>query len=168
MAVFLTGTRRVCAPARSSGATGSSAGCSASTSRRRRRRFPSCPRMKRSSGDLTLPQLLARHRSQESCAACHRRFDSIGLVFEGYGPIGERRDRDLGGRPVDARRPSPTAARATGLDGLRRYLDRAAPGRLRREPLPQAARLRPRSHALLSDEPTSRQCAAARGRRPPL
>jgi hypothetical protein len=74
-------------------------------------------------GELTLPQLLARHRSQESCAACHRRFDSIGLVFEGYGPIGERRDRDRGGRAVDAGAVFPDGSAGVGLDGLRHYID---------------------------------------------
>jgi hypothetical protein len=73
-------------------------------------------------GDLTLPQLLAKHREHKSCAACHQRFDSIGLVFEGFGPIGERRDVDLGGRPVDAKATFPDGSEGTGLDGLRRYL----------------------------------------------
>ena len=43
-------------------------------------------------GDLTLRETLAKHREEKSCATCHERIDSIGLVFEGYGPIGERRD----------------------------------------------------------------------------
>ena len=46
-------------------------------------------------------EALARHRSDKACASCHARFDSMGLVFEGYGPIGERRTKDLGDRPVD-------------------------------------------------------------------
>jgi hypothetical protein len=83
---------------------------------------PELPRDEAKLGDLTLPQLLARHRTNESCAACHQRFDSIGLVFEGYGPIGERRDRDLGGRPVAATATFPDGSEGTGLDGLRRYL----------------------------------------------
>ncbi len=83
---------------------------------------PELPKDEASSGDLTLPQLLARHRSNESCAGCHRRFDSIGLAFEGYGPIGERRDRDLGGRPVETKATFPDGREGEGLDGLRRYL----------------------------------------------
>ena len=35
------------------------------------------------------------------------------------GPIGERRDRDLGGRPVDTRATFPDGSEGTGLDGLR-------------------------------------------------
>jgi Protein of unknown function (DUF1585)/Protein of unknown function (DUF1588) len=69
-----------------------------------------------------LPQLLARHRAAKECAGCHRRFDSIGLAFEGYGPIGERRERDLGGRPVVNQATFPDGSAGTGLDGLRRYL----------------------------------------------
>jgi hypothetical protein len=83
---------------------------------------PELPKDEAKSGDLTLPQLLARHRESKSCAACHQRFDSIGLVFEGYGPTGERRDRDLGGRQVGAQAAFPDGSQREGLDGLRQYL----------------------------------------------
>lgn len=83
---------------------------------------PELPKDEATLGDLTLPQLLARHRDHQACAGCHQRFDSIGLVFEGYGPIGERRDKDLGGRPVDTRATFPDDSEGSGLDGLRRYL----------------------------------------------
>jgi hypothetical protein len=68
-------------------------------------------------GDLTLREVLARHRADKSCAACHERFDSFGLVFEGYGPVGEKRDRDLGGRPVDTRAAFPGGLEGEGLEG---------------------------------------------------
>jgi hypothetical protein len=74
-------------------------------------------------GDLTLRETLARHRADPTCAQCHERFDSMGLVFEGYGPIGELRDKDLGGKPVDTRAAFPRGAgEGTGLEGLRVYL----------------------------------------------
>ena len=76
-------------------------------------------------GELTLRQVLEKHRSVESCAACHRRFDSIGLIFEGYGPIGERRTVDLGGRPIDDRAEFPDGSRGAGVAGLRHYLTSA-------------------------------------------
>jgi hypothetical protein len=44
------------------------------------------------------------------------------LVFEGYGPIGERRDADLGGRPVDASAEFPGGYEGVGLDHLRSYI----------------------------------------------
>jgi hypothetical protein len=83
---------------------------------------PELPRDEAQPGDLTLTQLLARHRANRSCAGCHQRFDSIGLVFEGYGPIGERRQLDLGGRPVDPRATFPDGTQGEGLGSLRRYL----------------------------------------------
>ena len=58
-------------------------------------------------GGLTLPQLLARHRDDKACAGCHRRFDSVGLVFEGYGPIGDARTKDLAGHAVDTQATFP-------------------------------------------------------------
>jgi hypothetical protein len=83
---------------------------------------PELPKDEANLGELTLPQLLARHREHKACAGCHQRFDSMGLSFEGYGPIGERRALDLGGRPVDAKAIFPDGTERTGLDGLRRYL----------------------------------------------
>jgi hypothetical protein len=74
-------------------------------------------------GDQTLPQLLAKHRDHKACAGCHQRFDSLGLAFEAYGPIGERRIHDLGGRPVESKAIYPDGNERTGLDGLRRYLN---------------------------------------------
>jgi hypothetical protein len=71
---------------------------------------------------LTLPQLLARHRADKNCAGCHRRFDSIGLAFEGFGPVGERRTKDLGGRPIHSGATFPDGKDRSGLEGLRDYL----------------------------------------------
>ena len=73
-------------------------------------------------GKLTLPQVLARHRADKSCAGCHKRFDAVGLVFEDFGPIGERRVKDLGGRLVETAARFPDGTDRTGLVGLRAYL----------------------------------------------
>jgi hypothetical protein len=83
---------------------------------------PELPKDEANLGELTLPQVLARHRADRSCAACHRRFDSVGLVFEGYGPVGERRTKDLGGRPVETAATFPDGKERGGLVGLRAYL----------------------------------------------
>ncbi|HXT58892.1 MAG TPA: DUF1592 domain-containing protein, partial [Pirellulales bacterium] len=83
---------------------------------------PELPKDEAKLGELTLPQVLARHREHKSCAGCHDRFDSIGLALEGYGPIGQRRERDLGGRPVKALAVFPGSGQGDGLEGLRRYL----------------------------------------------
>jgi len=72
--------------------------------------------------ELPLRDMLARHRSDKACAGCHARFDSMGLVFEGYGPIGERRTQDLGGRPVDDSATFPGGSAGAGVEGLRAYV----------------------------------------------
>lgn len=83
---------------------------------------PELPKDEANSGEHSLPQLLARHRADKNCASCHRRFDSIGLVFEGFGPIGERRQRDLGNRPVEAKATFPDGSVGEGVGALRRYI----------------------------------------------
>jgi hypothetical protein len=83
---------------------------------------PELPADEAKLGELTLREALARHRQDRSCAGCHERFDSLGLVFEGYGPVGERRTKDLGGRIVDTRAAFPGGGEGAGLDGLRAYL----------------------------------------------
>ena len=83
---------------------------------------PELPADESKLGDLTLRDMLARHREHKSCSGCHDRFDSIGLAFEGYGPVGERRDKDLGGRPVSTTATFPGGGEGTGLADLRGYL----------------------------------------------
>jgi hypothetical protein len=85
-------------------------------------KVPELPSDEAKLGDLTLREALARHRQDPSCAGCHARFDSIGLVFEGYGPVGERRAQDFGGRPVDTRAAFPGGGEGQGVEGLRVYL----------------------------------------------
>jgi len=72
--------------------------------------------------DLPLRDMLAKHREDPNCAACHARFDALGLVFEGFGPVGERRDKDLAGHPVDVRATFPGGVDGAGLAGLRQYI----------------------------------------------
>lgn len=83
---------------------------------------PELPKDEAQLGSLTLAQLLAKHRENKSCASCHARFDSLGLVFEGYGPIGERREKDLSGHAVETKAEFPGGSQGSGLAGLRDYL----------------------------------------------
>lgn len=83
---------------------------------------PELPKDEAGLGELTLRQVLARHRDHKACAGCHQRFDSVGLVFEGYNPIGERRTRDLAGHPVETSAIFPDGSEGAGIEGLRRYL----------------------------------------------
>jgi hypothetical protein len=68
--------------------------------------------------DLPLREMLAQHRANPACASCHARFDSLGLAFEGYGPIGERRSKDLAGRPVDTQAVFPGGRAFPGGDAF--------------------------------------------------
>ena len=83
---------------------------------------PVLPTDEKKLGDLTLAQALARHHTDPNCAGCHVKFDSFGLVFEGYGPVGERRAKDLAGRPVQINATFPDGTEETGLAGLRDYV----------------------------------------------
>jgi hypothetical protein len=73
-------------------------------------------------GELTLRETLARHREDKSCAGCHDKVDSFGLVFEGYGPVGELRATDLAGRPIETSAMFPDGSERDGLAGLQSYL----------------------------------------------
>jgi Protein of unknown function (DUF1592)/Protein of unknown function (DUF1588)/Protein of unknown function (DUF1587)/Protein of unknown function (DUF1585)/Protein of unknown function (DUF1595) len=85
---------------------------------------PAVPELPRdeSKSDLPVRDLLAKHRENAACASCHSRFDSLGLAFEGYGPVGERRTADLAGRSVDVRATFPGGGQGDGLDGLQSYI----------------------------------------------
>jgi hypothetical protein len=72
--------------------------------------------------DLPLRSMLEQHRANPSCAACHARFDSFGLAFEAFDPVGRRRTHDLGGRTVDARATFPGRVEGEGLHGIRQYI----------------------------------------------
>jgi Protein of unknown function (DUF1585)/Protein of unknown function (DUF1588) len=72
--------------------------------------------------DLPLRQMLERHRANPSCAACHARFDSFGLAFETFDPVGRQRTSDLGGRAVDARAAFPGGVEGEGLQGIRQFI----------------------------------------------
>lgn len=71
---------------------------------------------------LSIREALARHRDDPACSGCHARFDSFGLVFEGYGAIGERRSVDFGGKPIDATADFPGGIAGAGLSGLRDFI----------------------------------------------
>ena len=72
--------------------------------------------------DLPLREVLAQHRANPACATCHARFDSLGLAFEGYGPIGEKRSRDLAGHPVETQAVFPGGIKGDGFAGVLDYI----------------------------------------------
>jgi hypothetical protein len=85
---------------------------------------PTVPELPKDDAKLDLPlrEMLAKHRDNPSCSSCHARFDSFGLTFEGYGPVGETRTKDLAGRPVDTQAAFPGGSTGSGLAGLQRYI----------------------------------------------
>ncbi|MBM3783450.1 MAG: DUF1592 domain-containing protein [Acidobacteria bacterium] len=85
---------------------------------------PSVPELPADEAKLDLPlrDKLAQHRANPACAGCHARFDGFGLAFEGYGPAGEKRDVDLGGRPVDPKAEFPGGKQGAGPAGVQAYI----------------------------------------------
>ena len=144
---------RACAPARSSAATGSSAGCSASTSPRRRPTFPVLPTDETKLGDLTLREALAQHRANPACAGCH---DEVRLVRPRLRRLrsGRRASRPgPGGRAGRNRATFPDGSEGSGLEGLRAYHARTRTEAIRRQPLPRAPGLCLGPQPAASDEP---------------
>jgi len=74
--------------------------------------------------DLPIRQMLAKHRENPFCASCHVRFDSFGLAFEGYGPIGAKRSKDLAGRPIDAEAEFAEGERGSGPEAIENFIRR--------------------------------------------
>jgi hypothetical protein len=72
--------------------------------------------------NLTTRQLVERHVSDASCAACHARIDPYGFAFENFDAIGRFRKEEAAGRPVDTNAKLRDGTEFTGLDGLREYL----------------------------------------------
>jgi hypothetical protein len=85
---------------------------------------PNVPRLpeEETGGEGTVRQMVERHARIAECAVCHRRIDPFGFALEKYDPIGRFRDKDLGGRPIDAKVTLKDGTQFEGIDGLRRYL----------------------------------------------
>ena len=77
-------------------------------------------------GAVTIRDQLEKHRSNESCAACHRTIDPPGFVLENFDPVGNWRTRYPGekGAPVDATGVTPDGVSFAGLDAWRQIYSR--------------------------------------------
>ena len=73
-------------------------------------------------GTLTIRQLVEMHAELKQCAVCHERIDPLGFALEQYDTVGRLRQKDLGGRPVDASAQLKDGTTFEGIDGLRKYL----------------------------------------------
>jgi hypothetical protein len=81
---------------------------------------PDVPALDESNVAANLPmrQRLAAHRTNAVCASCHRSIDPVGFSLENFDAIGQWRDIDVDGQPVDALGALPGAAEHRGVDGL--------------------------------------------------
>jgi mono/diheme cytochrome c family protein len=68
--------------------------------------------------NLPMRQRLAAHRTNAVCASCHRSIDPVGFSLENFDAIGQWRDIDVDGQPVDALGALPGATEHRGVDGL--------------------------------------------------
>ncbi|MFN7933888.1 MAG: DUF1592 domain-containing protein [Bryobacteraceae bacterium] len=71
---------------------------------------------------LTVRQILARHRADATCSACHNLMDPIGLGLEQFDWMGRWRDSDVDGKPVDATGVLPSGEKFNGAAELRELL----------------------------------------------
>ena len=68
--------------------------------------------------NLTMRQRLAAHRNNAVCASCHRTIDPVGYSLENFNAVGQWRDFEADGQPVDASGAVPGAGEFGGIDGL--------------------------------------------------
>lgn len=71
---------------------------------------------------LSVRQLVEQHAHVPGCIDCHQRIDPLGFALEEYDTIGQRRDRDTAGRPIDAHAELRDGTQFDGIEGLREYL----------------------------------------------
>ncbi len=83
----------------------------------------SVPSLKETTVAASLPirERLAEHRSNASCASCHRLIDPVGFPLEQFDAVGRWRTRDEG-RPVDAAGGLPDGSEFEGVAGLEKAL----------------------------------------------
>jgi hypothetical protein len=69
----------------------------------------------------SLRQRLEAHRTDPTCASCHKRMDPLGFALENYDAIGKWRDTD-GKFAIDASAVLPGGRKVDGADGLKKAL----------------------------------------------
>jgi mono/diheme cytochrome c family protein len=72
---------------------------------------------------LTMREMMAKHRSNPTCASCHAVMDPLGLALENFDATGRWRDRDrYAGVAIDASGTLPDGTPVNGPDDLRNAL----------------------------------------------
>ena len=85
---------------------------------------PNVPALDESTVSANLPmrERLAAHRKSPVCASCHSTIDPVGFALENFNAIGQWRDIEVEGAPVDASGAVPGGAEFRGVDGLENAL----------------------------------------------
>jgi mono/diheme cytochrome c family protein len=68
--------------------------------------------------NLSMRERMAAHRSNPACASCHRTIDPVGFALENFNAIGQWREADVDGQPVDPAAALPGVGEFRGIDGL--------------------------------------------------
>jgi mono/diheme cytochrome c family protein len=71
---------------------------------------------------LPMREQMTQHRSNPACASCHAQMDELGFALENFDAIGEWRDIDAAGSPIDASAKLPDGTTFTGPAELRKVL----------------------------------------------
>jgi mono/diheme cytochrome c family protein len=81
---------------------------------------PNVPALDESTVAANLPmrQRLAAHRKSAMCASCHSTIDPVGFSLENFNAVGQWRDIEVEGAPVDASGAVPGGGQFRGVDGL--------------------------------------------------
>jgi Protein of unknown function (DUF1588)/Protein of unknown function (DUF1585)/Protein of unknown function (DUF1592) len=74
---------------------------------------------KASVANLTLRQRTELHQTNPVCANCHKTLDPIGFSLENFDAIGQWRDRDSNGQPIDAAGELPGGVRVASPKNLK-------------------------------------------------
>jgi len=71
---------------------------------------------------LPMREQMAQHRANPICASCHSQMDQLGFALENFDAIGEWRNLDVAGAPIDASAKLPDGTAFTGPVELRKVL----------------------------------------------
>jgi hypothetical protein len=76
----------------------------------------------KSADGLPIRDQLAKHRADANCAACHARFDAMGVSLENFDPIGRWRTADRSGDAIVSTDTLHDGTELNGVTGLKKYL----------------------------------------------
>ena len=73
-------------------------------------------------GNLTIREMYAKHRTDESCNQCHKKIDPLGFALESFDATGVWRTRYENGQTIDSSGKMPGGESFTDLEGLKKIL----------------------------------------------